>query len=438
MTPMNKKITVSALMVVLLAGLGGALLLNGDTSAVNVADDRVAAADATPVDPAAAARGAYVAVQADCAACHTAPGGKAYAGGYGLETPFGVIYSTNITPERSSGIGSWTERDFFRAVRHGRHRNGQLLYPAMPYNAYVNINDADMHDLWAYMRTLQPVEQAAPSNTLGFPYNIRLSLLGWNLLHFDNKPFVPRAEQSAQWNRGRYLVDGAGHCGACHTPKNLLGGDTGLYLQGAELLGSYAPEITNDAYRGLGNWSSEQIQTYLKTGANHQAIASGPMGEAVEFSTQHLTDADLAAIAGYLKSLRGSGAKPPKPLAGTEPIMQRGAQVYEYNCMACHNVHGEGIKGMVTAFADNPGVRTPSGSNLIATVLKGGKAVVTERNLTGAGMPSFDWKLSDADIAAVLSYVRNSWGNAAPAVQADQVARARDSLGAAVQLHAEY
>ncbi|MDZ5111342.1 cytochrome c [Pseudomonas putida] len=435
---MNNTKILTALAMVALAGLGGALLINGDTTAVNVADDRVAAADATHVDPAAAARGAYIARQADCAACHTAPGGEAYAGGYALETPFGVIYSTNITPDRSSGIGSWTERDFFRAVRHGRHKNGQLLYPAMPYNAYVNMSDADMHDLWAYMRTLSAVRQTTPTNTLGFPYNIRLSLLGWNLLHFDNKPYAPVAGQSAQWNRGRYLVDGAGHCAACHTPKNLLGGDTDQYLQGAELLGSYAPEITNDAYRGLGGWSSEQIKAYLKTGANHQAIASGPMGEAVEFSTQHLTDSDLAAIAAYLKSLPGSGAEPPKPLAGSDPLMQRGAQVYEHNCMACHNVNGEGISGMVTAFANNPGVRTPSGSNLIATVLKGGKAVATEHNLTGAGMPSFDWKLSDADIAAVLSYVRNSWGNAAPAVQEVQVARARDRLGAAPQLRAEY
>lgn len=435
---MKKKNILTALSVLALTGLGAALLVNGNTTAVNVADDLVVAADATPVDAAAAARGAYVARQADCAACHTVPGGQAYAGGYGLETPFGTLYSTNITPERSTGIGNWTERDFFRAVRHGRHKDGQLLYPAMPYNAYINISDADMHDLWAYMRTLQPVRQTAPANTLGFPYNIRLSLLGWNLLHFDNKPFVPQAEQSAQWNRGRYLVDGAGHCAACHTPKNFLGGDTGQYLQGAELLGSYAPEITNDAYRGLGSWSSEQIQAYLKTGANHQAIASGPMGEAVEFSTQHLTDQDLAAIAEYLKSLPGSGAEPPQPLAASDAVMQRGSRVYEYNCMACHNVKGEGINGMVTAFADNPGVRTPSGSNLITTVLKGGKAVATEHNLTGAGMPSFDWKLNDEDIAAVLTYVRNSWGNAAPAVQADQVARARSTLGAAMQLHTEY
>ncbi|WJD60689.1 c-type cytochrome [Pseudomonas kurunegalensis] len=435
---MYKKTIVTALAFVTLAVLGGAILINNDTSADNVADDRTTAAAGPTADSAAAARGAYVATQADCAACHTVPGGKAYAGGYGLKTPFGVIYSTNITPDRKTGIGDWTERDFFRAVRHGQHKNGQLLYPAMPYNAYVKISDADMHDLWVYMRTLEPIEQQATSNTLGFPYNIRLSLLGWNLLFFDNAPFTVHPEKSKEWNRGRYLVDGAGHCAACHTPKNLLGGDTSDYLEGAELLGSYAPEITGDPYRGLGSWSSEQIQTYLKTGSNHQAVASGPMGEAIEFSTQHLHDQDLAAIADYLKSLPGSGTTAPKVVEASAPQMQRGAQVYEHNCMACHNVAGEGISGMVTGFADNPGIRTPSGSNLIATVLKGGKAVATEHNVTGAGMPSFDWKLNDADIAAVLTYVRNSWGNAAPAIESSQVERARGTLGAAMQMHRQY
>ena len=435
---MHKKTIITALAFVTLSVLGGAILFNGDTSADDVADDRITAAAGPTTDPAAATRGAYVAAQADCAACHTVPGGKPYAGGYGLETPFGMIYSTNITPDRKTGIGNWTERDFFRAVRHGQHKNGQLLYPAMPYNAYVKISDADMHDLWAYMRTLSPIEQEATPNTLGFPYNIRLSLLVWNLLFFDNTPFSAHPDKSEQWNRGRYLVDGAGHCAACHSPKNLLGGDTNHYLQGAELLGSYAPEITGNPYRGLGSWSSEQIQAYLKTGSNHQAVASGPMGEAIEFSTQHLNDQDLAAIADYLKSLPGSGTTAPKVVAASDSQMQRGAQVYEHNCMACHNVAGEGISGMVTGFADNPGTRTPSGSNLIATVLKGGKAVATEHNVTGAGMPSFDWKLSDADIAAVLTYVRNSWGNAAPAIESSQVERARHTLGAATQMHRQY
>ncbi|HKS13747.1 MAG TPA: cytochrome c, partial [Pseudomonas sp.] len=244
--------------------------------------------------------------------------------------------------------------------------------------------------------------------------------------------------RSTQWNRGRYLVDGPGHCAVCHTPKNGLGGDTRRYLQGAELLGGYAPEISSDPYRGIGNWSTEQLQAYLKTGANHQAIASGAMGEVIEFSTQHLNDNDLAAIADYLKSLEGSGVTVPKAIAATEPVMRRGAQVYEQHCMACHNVAGEGIAGMVTGFADNPGVRTPSGSNLVATVLKGGKAVVTQGNLTGAGMPSFDWKLSDTDIAAVLTYVRNRWGNAAPAVHAEQVARDRETVNAKPQMRSSF
>lgn len=425
---MTTKRLLAGIASLALAGLAGALYSNNDTSADDVADDRVTATQAAPADPAAIARGAYVSIQSDCVACHSAPGGKPFAGGYGLQTPFGVIYSTNITPDLKTGIGSWTERDFFRAVRHGKHKNGQLLYPAMPYNAYVRMNDNDLHDLWAYIRSLEPVEQAATPNTLGFPYDIRLSLLGWNLLFFDNSAFQAEPSQSEQWNRGRYLVDGAGHCASCHTPKNLLGGDTERYLQGAEVAGLHAADITGDAYLGVGAWSLDQLQQYLKTGSNHQAVASGSMGEVVEFSTQHLKDQDLAAIAEYLKSVPGSQTLKPEALAAATPVMRRGAEVYERNCMACHNVDGQGIGGMVTGFADNPGIRAQSHASLVSTVLTGSRAVITEHNVTGAGMPSFDWKLSDADIAAVLTYVRNSWGNSAPEVQGDEVARTRDAL----------
>lgn len=425
----KKKLLVATVASLALVGLGAALYSNNNTAADDVADDQVTAAQASPADPAAIARGAYVSIQGDCAACHSVPGGKPFAGGYGLQTPFGVVYSTNITPALNTGLGHWTERDFFRAVRHGKHKDGQLLYPAMPYNAYVRFNDDDMHDLWAYIRSLQPVEQPAKQNTLGFPYNIRLAMHGWNLLFFDNSPFQADPSQSEQWNRGRYLVDGAGHCASCHTPKNLLGGDTGRYLQGADVAGSHAPEITGDRYHGLGAWSAEQIQQYLKTGSNHQAVASGTMAEVIEFSSQYLNDHDLAAIAEYLHSLPGSQAAKPEALAQATPVMRRGAAVYEHNCMACHNVGGEGIPGMVTGFADNPGIRAASHSNLVTTVLAGSRAAITEVNVTGAGMPSFDWKLSDADIAAVLTYVRNSWGNAAPEIPAAEVAKARENLG---------
>jgi mono/diheme cytochrome c family protein len=272
---MKTKTLLASCIALALAGLTAAVLHSNDSAADNVADDQLTGADAVAVDTAAVARGAYVSAQADCAACHTTPGGAPFAGGYGLQTPFGVIYSTNITPDPQTGIGRWTERDFFRAVRHGQRKDGQRLYPAMPYNAYVKISDADLHDLWAYMRTVQPVQQAATPNTLGFPYNIRQTLLGWNLLFFDNTLFVPQPEQSAQWNRGRYLVDGAGHCAACHTPKNLLGGDTGRYLQGAELLDSYAPEITGDRYRGLGSWSAEQIAVSSRPGPTIRRLPRG-------------------------------------------------------------------------------------------------------------------------------------------------------------------
>ncbi|WP_249673413.1 c-type cytochrome [Pseudomonas abieticivorans] len=423
-----KNTIIAGLAIVAVVGVGTALYLNGSTRADDAGDNQIRAAEASAPDPAAIQRGAYVAVQGDCAACHTKPGGQAFAGGYGLQTPFGVINSTNITPDTDTGIGSWTERDFMRAVRHGKRKDGQLLYPAMPYNAYVNMSDGDLHDLWAYLRSLAPVKQAPEPNTLGFPYNIRLAMLGWNLLFFKNAGYVAAPKQSAQWNRGRYLVDGAGHCAACHTAKNALGGDTSAYLQGADLLGGHAPEITNDPHLGLGHWSGEQIQQYLKVGSNHQAVAAGAMGEAVEHSTQYLNDADLASIALYLKSLPGSGTQAPAALSANSPVMQRGAHVYETHCMACHNVQGEGINGMVPAFADNPGMRASSGAGLISAVLKGGRAAATEGNVTAAGMPSFGWKLNDGDIAAVLTYVRNSWGNAAPGVSAQQVAKARAAL----------
>ena len=424
---MKRKI-FAGLAVVVLAGVGVALYANGNSSADDVADNRQLAADSAAPDAAAVKRGAYVAVQGDCAACHSVPGGQAFAGGYGLQTPFGVINSTNITPDTTTGIGNWTERDFFRAVRHGKRKDGQLLYPAMPYNAYVKMSDDDLHDLWAYIRSVKPVEKPAEPNTLGFPYNIRLAMLGWNLLFFKNAQYQADAGQTPEWNRGRYLVDGAGHCAACHTGKNALGGDSSAYLQGGELLGGYAPEITGNPHQGLGNWSNEQVVQYLKTGSNHQAVAAGAMGEAVENSTQHLNDADLAAIASYLKSLKGSEATAPSAVAASNPLMKRGALIYEANCMACHNVQGEGIDGMVTGFANNPGIRSPSASNMISTVLKGGRAVATESNITAAGMPSFAWKLNDGDIAAVLTYVRNSWGNAAPAVDAQTVGKARAAL----------
>lgn len=386
-------------------------------------------------DP-AVTRGRYVAIAGDCAACHTAPHhGKPFAGGYALQTPFGTLLASNITSDKNTGIGAWSEQEFNRAVREGKGRHGENLYPAMPYNAYVKVSDQDMHDLWAYMQTVPPVDNEVVSNQLPFPFNIRLMMMGWNLLFFDNTPFKPVAGASEQINRGAYLVQGLGHCAACHTSKNFLGGDKGgAFLQGGELAGWHAPEITGDPYVGVGGWSDAQLVQYLKTGSNHVAVASGPMAEAVTNSTQHMRDEDLYAIAAYLKELPGSATRRPAILNANTPLMQQGANVYSANCSACHNSDGKGINQLASSLAGNPGIQAENAQSLITTVLEGGRGAVTVDNPTSGAMPSFAWKLSDQQIAATLSYIRNSWGNAAPEVSAKQVADVREDRKLPAQL----
>lgn len=391
-------------------------------------------APATNEDP-AVTRGRYVAIAGDCAACHTDPHqGKPFAGGYALQTPFGTLLASNITSDKTTGIGAWSEAEFTQAVREGKGREGENLYPAMPYNAYVKVSDADMHDLWAYMQTVPAVDSKVVSNQLPFPFNIRLMMMGWNLLFFDKTPFTPVANASAQINRGAYLVQGLGHCAACHTEKNFLGGDKSGFLQGGDLAGWHAPEITSNGYVGIGQWSPEQVVQYLKTGSNHIAVASGPMAEAVTNSTQHMTDDDLLAIASYLKSLPGSDTARPQPLAATDAAMKQGANVYSANCSACHNSDGKGISGLAAGLANNPALQAINAQTLMTTVLQGGRGAVTLDNPTSGAMPSFAWKLSDQQIASLLTYIRNTWGNAAPAVGADQVGQVRKDLKLPAQL----
>ena len=388
------------------------------------------AAAAQPLSPqdAAVERGRYVALAGDCVACHTAGKTSApFAGGLALKTPFGKLVASNITQDVATGIGSWTEEEFTRAVRQGKGKHDENLYPAMPYNAYVKTSDADMHDLWMYMKTIKPVDNKVVSNQLPFPFNIRLMMFGWNLFFFDNSPYKPDGSQSVEWNRGAYLVHGLAHCAACHTGKNFLGGDSSDAFQGGTLAGWYAPEITGSK-AGLGDWSVAQTVEYLKTGGNSITMASGPMAEAVENSTQHMTTADLTAIAVYMKSLPGSTASRPAPIAQTDSQMVLGAKVFDISCAACHTSGGKGLDGLVTALGGNSALQAKVDTNLINAVLRGTNPAVTQGKPTGAAMPGFAWKLSDAQIAAVGTYVRNSWGNAAPAVTADSVAKARSTL----------
>lgn len=379
-------------------------------------------------DAASIARGRYVATAGDCVACHTVGKNKSFSGGYALETPFGKIVSSNITQDARTGIGGWSEQEFIRAVRQGKGKHGENLYPAMPYNAYVKISDADMHDLWAYMRTVAPVSNQVESNQLPFPFNIRLLMSGWNLFFFDDTPFRGDSTQSLEWNRGAYLVDGLGHCAACHTAKNFLGGDAGgKGLQGGLLAGWYAPDITGTQH-GIGAWSVQQTVEYLQTGGNAITVASGPMGEAVFNSTQHMSAADLRAIAVYLKSRPGAADARTAPVDSADRQMVLGAKVYGINCAACHAASGRGIPGMATALAGNSAMQAQADNNLVNAVLRGTRGIATTASPTGAAMPSFAWKLTDAQIAAALTYARNSWGNAAPAVGASSIAAARKTL----------
>ncbi|WP_279311720.1 cytochrome c [Arboricoccus pini] len=422
------KIT-SFIVFVAAIGAGGWSWKKLNTARSDVADDKVVLADITSPDPEAVKRGEYVMRTADCAACHTADKGV-FAGAYRISTPFGDLLSSNITPDRESGIGKMTARDFFNAVRQGQGSKG-LLYPAMPFTAYAKLTDQDMQDLWAYMATVKPVANKVDENAgMPFPFNVRLVMAGWDVLFFDNSGFSAENHLSALESRGKYLVDAGGHCSACHSPRNSLGAEIdSAYLQGGRLGDWYAPDLTSSPHAGLGARSAAEITEYLKTG-EAGPVATGPMAEAIEHSLQYMTDEDLQAIATYLKSLPAATDEKPPMIAATTPAMQRGALRYEVNCAACHGVAGEGMGGMTAAFAGNHTLQSDDATNLIHVMLVGGRAASTHAKITGAGMPSFAWKMDDRQIAETLDYIRNSWGNSAAPVEAAEVGRLRESLRA--------
>ena len=373
--------------------------------------------------------GRYMAIAGDCAACHTAKGAQPFAGGGALETPFGILLAPNITPDLETGIGGWTDDEFVDAVRNGLGHGGIHLYPAMPYTYYTKMSRADVIAIRAYLDTVQPVRNEVHANQLPFPFNQRETMIGWNELYFTPGEFKPDPGKSAEWNRGAYLVEGAEHCGLCHTPKNVMGGDeNGQAMQGSVLQNWYAPNITGNRRVGIGDWTVDDIALYLKTGRNRYDIASGPMAEAVTNSTSHLTDADLRAIAVYLKDLPPGSSVPPQPVAAQDPAMEQGQAIYNNQCAACHTMGGEGIVGLFPRLSGAPLVQQSQATSLIRVVLEGSRAVATDAAPTGPAMPSFAWRLSDADVAAVVTYIRNAWGNAAPPVSAGEVSNMRQTL----------
>jgi len=374
-------------------------------------------------------RGRYLATASDCISCHTVPGsGRPFAGGRPIETPFGNIVAPNITPDLETGIGAWTDDEFDTAVRKGIGPRSGRLYPAMPYTAYTKMSRDDVLAIRAYLSTVQPVSNRVVANTLPFPFNIRTAMLVWNALYFKQGEYAFDPQKPREWNRGAFLVDGPAHCGACHTPKSMLGGDKlAQYLQGSYLQGWSAPDITNDANRGLGNWTIEDIATYLKTGHNRATAATGPMAEAVDLSFSKLTDDDARAIATYLKSLPGRQDTPP-PLAKDTPVMVAGNAIYRDQCAACHGLDGKGIARLFPSIADSSMVRSDDPTTVIRIVLRGARSVATKAEPTAPGMPSYAWQLTDEQIAAVLTYMRNAWGGAAPEVKPAEVTRLKSSL----------
>jgi mono/diheme cytochrome c family protein len=374
-------------------------------------------------------RGRYLATVGDCAACHSGPGLPPFAGGVVLETPFGDLIAPNITPDPETGIGTMSLSEFQRVMSEGIGRGGYHLYGAMPFTAYTKVTKEDNAAIWAYLQTIAPARNKVEPNQLPFPFDIRASLIGWNLINFSAGEFKPDPAKSPDWNRGAYIVEGLGHCGTCHTPKNVIGGDeNSRFLEGATLENWFAPNLTADPRKGIGAWSLEDIVQYLKTGANRYDIASGPMAEMVAKSSQHWTDADLKAVALYLKDGGSADAGASQPIPDGDKRMVAGQAIFADRCTGCHLSSGTGVPKLFPRLAQAPLVNADDPSSLIRVVLAGSRAGATDAAPTGPAMPSFAWNLGDQDVAAVLTYVRNHWGNAAPAVEPDQVASLRKSL----------
>ena len=386
-------------------------------------------------------QGRYLALAGNCMACHTARGSVPLAGGRRIETPFGGVYSSNLTPDPETGLGRWTADDFWQAMHHGRSKGGRLLAPAFPYNHTSVVSREDSDAVFAWLQTQAPVVQAQPAHTLVWPVGTQPALAVWRSLFFEPSPFQADKTQSAEWNRGAYLVQGLGHCAACHSPRNALGASGAVHdLSGGlmPVVNWYAPDLTRDAETGLASTPLPEIVRLLRTGASNTAQTSGPMGEVVQHSLQHLSESDLHAMALYLQAGAQSApqrpTQPPAPARVGLQMAQLGQKTYERHCLACHGEKGEGLNtsnGEVAypALAGNRAVRMNDPTNLVQLVLYGGYGPATALHPRPFGMPPAVLELEDREIAAVLTHLRTQWGNQAPEVTPLQVNRIRAAQG---------
>lgn len=402
---------------------------------------------AQSIDQAEVNRGAYLARVGDCVACHTAgPQAPLFAGGVPLNSPFGKIYSANITPDPVNGIGRYTLDDFTRAVRDGIDKDGDRLYPAMPYPSFTRITDEDIRALYTYFMTeVQPVDDKPPETELPFPFNIRWDLTVWDAIFVENERYKPRNDRDAQWNRGAYLVQSLGHCGTCHTPRGLAFQEKAytesspMFLKGSVLDNWFASDLTGNLGSGLGRWSEADIAAFLATGHGGQVTASGSMISVVENSTQYLHKDDLNAIAHYLKSLPADNEKPAynpdlpavaitlSAMASGE-VERPGSGLYDSFCVKCHKQTGKGESGKFPKLAGNSSVLAENPTSLIHLLLEGSKTAQTREGPKPREMPAFAGKFTNRQIADVLSFIRNSWGNKASPVTPREVSSLRHTL----------
>jgi mono/diheme cytochrome c family protein len=418
-----------------LAACVALIVVGGLVAWLNVRDEDAprprAQGEPYPADPAQVGRGEYLARVGDCGGCHTERGGPAFAGGRAIETPFGNVYSSNLTPDAKTGLGAWSADEFWRALHHGRSRDGRLLYPAFPYPNYTRVDRGDADALFAYLQSLPAVARPNRAHALGFPFDTQVALAVWRALYFRAATYRDDPARSVEWNRGAYLVEGLGHCNACHSARNALGATRGtLDLQGGliPVQNWYAPSLASPNEAGVAGWAPGEVVRLLKTGVAKQGFVMGPMSEVVGQSTQYLGDADATAMVTYLRSL-------PAPREGDDRITasgppgERGGKLYHDHCSDCHGEAGQGVPGAYPALAGSRAVTMRSTANLVHVVLEGGFPPTTAGNPRPFGMPPLAAVLHDEDVADLLSFVRASWGNHAPAVSALDVSQARNGAG---------
>lgn len=378
-------------------------------------------------------RGEYLARAGNCMGCHTTRGGEPYAGGRKLNTPFGEFITSNLTPDNETGIGRWNSEDFWQALHHGKSKDGRYLYPVFPYTEYTKVTRPDADDIFAYLRSLPPVVQTNPPHKIRSPYDSQALLYLWRKWYFKEGVYQPDKSKSDEWNRGNYLVQGLGHCNACHTPRNVWGASQDEQLTGGKIMGSYwyAPSLISPLEAGVGEWSIEDIVELLSTGINDHAVTSGSMATIVRQSLQYLSDDDIRSIAVYLQSL-GEKKEPAKAPQKARKMPERvrqylalGQAVYEKHCQDCHGQSGEGKPKIYPPLAGNRNVTMNPPLNTIRSVLYGGYPPATAGNPRPYGMPPYQHFIRDHEIAQVVSYIRNAWGNLGSLVSPEDVDNSR-------------